>query len=156
MEVRQSDTDSIAQCGMSRATPEATGRRHWVTTHSVSPQRPPGQQSTQQQSSNTPTKLAVLMAIAMRRYNTPRIAQWKRSRASLEATGCHHQASTCSNRHQSDMPTPVFSDVYHKKGHKTTRIAPDNNRGMTHQIDEKHLTSLIEYFDGGLVLHVTI
>jgi hypothetical protein len=25
------------------------------------------------------------------------IAQWRRSMASLEATGCHHQASTCSN-----------------------------------------------------------
>ncbi len=28
--------------------------------------------------------------------------------ASLEATGCHHWASTCSNSHQLDMPTPVF------------------------------------------------
>jgi hypothetical protein len=29
-------------------------------------------------------------------------------RASLEATGCHHRASTCSDSHQLDIPTPVF------------------------------------------------
>ncbi len=87
----------IAQCSMSRATPEATGRRHRATTHSVSPQRPPGQQANKQQSTNTPTKLAVLMAMAMRRYITACIAQWRRSRASLEASGCRHWASIMSN-----------------------------------------------------------
>jgi hypothetical protein len=66
--VRQSNTDGIAQCGMSRATPEATGRRHQVTTCSISPQRPPGQQALKQQSTNTPAKLAILMAMAMRQY----------------------------------------------------------------------------------------
>jgi hypothetical protein len=55
------------------------------------------QQTNKQQSTNTPTKLAVLMAIAMRRYNTAHIAQWRRSRASLEATGWHHRGSTCSD-----------------------------------------------------------
>jgi hypothetical protein len=43
-----SNTDGIHRCGMSRATLEATGRRHWATTHSVSPQWPPGQQQTKQ------------------------------------------------------------------------------------------------------------
>ncbi len=95
--VRRSNTDSIAQCDMSRATLEATGCRHLATTCSILSQRPPGQQANKQQSTNTPTKLAVLMAIAMRRYNTTLIAQWRRFRASLEATGCHHRASTCSN-----------------------------------------------------------
>ena len=136
---------------MSRATPEATGHQHRATTRSVSSQRPPGQQSTKQQSNNTPTKLTVLMAIAMRRYNTAHIARWRRSRASLEATGCHHWAKkTCSNRYQLDMPTPFFlffSSSVANKDNKTTRIAPNNNKGMT---DEKHLTSLIEYFDGGV------
>ncbi len=88
--VRRSNTDGIAQCSMSTATPEATGRRHWLTTCSVLPQRPPGQQAYKQQSTNTPVKLAILMAMAMRRYVTARIAQWRRSRASLEATGCRH------------------------------------------------------------------
>ena len=46
---------------------------------------------------DTQTKLAVLMAIAMLRYDTACIAQWRRSRASLEAFGCHHWASTRSN-----------------------------------------------------------
>ena len=95
--VRRSDSDGIAQCGMTRATPEATGCRHRATTCSVLPQRPPGQQANKQQSTNTPTKLAVSMAIAMRRYDTACIARWRGSRASLEATGCHHWASTCSN-----------------------------------------------------------
>ncbi len=95
--VHRSNTDGIAQCGMSRATPEATGRQHWVTTCSVSPQLPPGQQANKQQSTNTPRKQAVLMAMAMCRYVTARIAQWRRSRASLEATGCRHRASIMSN-----------------------------------------------------------
>jgi hypothetical protein len=46
--VRRSNTNGFAQCGMSRATWEATGRHHWVTTCSVSPQQPPGQQQTKQ------------------------------------------------------------------------------------------------------------
>ncbi len=95
--VRRSNTDGIAQCGMSRATPEATGRHYWATTHYVLPQRPPGQQANKPQSTNTPKKVAVLMAMAMRRYVTACIARWRRSRASLEATGCHHRASIMSN-----------------------------------------------------------
>jgi hypothetical protein len=91
--VRRSDTDGIARCGMSTATPEATGRWHQATTRSVSPQRLPGQQAYKQQSSNTPAKLAILMAMAMRQYVTVHIARWRRSRASLEATGCRHRAS---------------------------------------------------------------
>jgi hypothetical protein len=72
--VRRSNTDGIARCGMSTATPEATGCRHWATTCSVLPQRPPGQQADKQQSTNTPAKLAISMAMAMRRYVTVRIA----------------------------------------------------------------------------------
>ncbi len=95
--VRRSNTDSIARCGMSRATPEATGCQHRATTCSVLPQRPPGQQANKQQSTNTPRKQAVLMTMAMRRYVTAWIAQWRRPRASLEATGRHHRASIMSN-----------------------------------------------------------
>ncbi len=82
---------------MSRATPEATGRRHQVTTCYVLPQRPPGQHANKQQSTNTPKKVAILMAMAMRRYVTAHIAQWRRSIASLEATGRHHQVSIMSD-----------------------------------------------------------
>jgi hypothetical protein len=82
---------------MSRATPEATGRWHRATTHSILPQRPPEQQANKQQSTNTPKKVAMLMAVAVRRYNTARIARWRRSRALLEATGRRHRASIMSN-----------------------------------------------------------
>jgi hypothetical protein len=92
-----SNTDGIAQCGMSKATPEATGCRHLATTCSVLPQRLPGQQAYKQQSTNTPAKLAILMAMAMRRYVTAHISRWRRSRASLEATGRHHRASVMLN-----------------------------------------------------------
>ncbi len=73
--VRRSNTDGIVQCGMSRATPEATGHRHQATTCSVLPQPPPGQQQTKQQWKKLPNRLAILMAVAVRRYNTMCIAQ---------------------------------------------------------------------------------
>jgi hypothetical protein len=73
MAVRQSNKDSIAQCGMSKATPEATGRRHWATTRSVLPQLPLGQQQTTQRQ-NKPTLIATLMATVVRQYATVHIA----------------------------------------------------------------------------------
>ncbi len=97
MAVRQCDTKHIAQWSMSRVTLEATGCRHWATTCSVLPQRLPGHQANKQQSTNTPTKLAILMAMAMHRYVTTQIAWWRRSKALLEATGCHHWASIMSD-----------------------------------------------------------
>ncbi len=102
-----SDACGIAQWRMSRAISEVTRCRHWATTRSVLLPRTPGQQSTTQRWINTPTLRVVSMAIAMRRYDTAHIAQWRGSWASLETTGCHW-ASTRSDSHQSDMPTPVF------------------------------------------------
>jgi hypothetical protein len=110
--VRRSDTDGIAWCSMSRATPEATGHRHRATTCYVSPQRPPGQQANKQQSTNTPKKVAVLMAMAMRRYVTAHIAQWRRSRASLEATGRRHRASIMSDNINRTWLRCVFFYVF--------------------------------------------
>ncbi len=95
--VRRSNTDGIVQCDMSRATSEATGCRHRVTTQYVSPQQPPGHQANKQQWTNTPKKVGVLMAMAMRRYVTACIAWWRRSRASREATGRRHRASIMSD-----------------------------------------------------------
>jgi hypothetical protein len=82
---------------MSRATPEASGCRHQATTCSVLPQPPPGQQQTKQQQYHAPTLLAILMVVAVLRYNTAHIAQWRRSRASLEATGRCHWASIAAD-----------------------------------------------------------
>ncbi len=96
--MRRSNTDGIAQCGMSRATPEATGCRHRATTCSLLPQQPPGQQANKQQSTNAPKKVAVLMAMATRRYVTVHIAQWRRFMALLDATKRHHWASIAVNR----------------------------------------------------------
>ncbi len=95
--VPRSNTDGIAQCGMSKATLEATECCHWASTCSILPQRPPGQQADKQQWTNTPTKLAVLMAMALCRYVAAHIAWWKRSRASLKATGRHHWVSIMSD-----------------------------------------------------------
>ncbi len=97
LRMRQGNTDGIPRCGMSRATTEATGRRHQATTRSVSPQRLPGQQAYKQQSTNTCAKMAILMAMAMHRYVTVCISQWRRSRASREATGRRHRVSIMSD-----------------------------------------------------------
>jgi hypothetical protein len=93
MAVRRCNRKRIAQCSMSRATPEATGRHHWATTRSVPPQRLPGQQQTKRWRKNVPKRPAILMAAAVCRYNTARNARQRRFRALLDATKCHHRAS---------------------------------------------------------------
>ncbi len=107
-----SNTDGIARCAMSRATPGATGHRHRATTCYVLPQWLPGQQANKQQLTNTPKKVAVLMAMAMRRYVTACIAQWRRSRASLEATGRRHWVSIMSDNINRTWLREYFFDVF--------------------------------------------
>ncbi len=145
MAVRRSNTDSIAWFVMSRATPEATGCRHWATTHSVLPQRPPGQQANKQQSTKTPKKLATSMAMAMRRYVTAHIAWWRRFRALLEATKCRHWASIVANRHNRSRMCGflrVFSSLTRIKTSPVESKAPVFNRGITYQTKEKGLTKV--------------
>ncbi len=143
--VCRSNTDGIAQCGMSRATPEATGCRHRVTTCSILPQRLSGQQANKHQSTNTPKKLAVLMAMAMRRYVTTHIARWRRlglcemplnaaiGQVLQPIVAIGHACtgflrvfslSTCTKRWQVDAKAPVF------------------NRGITYQTKEKGLIKM--------------
>ncbi len=112
MAVRRSNTDGIAWCGMSRATLEATGHRHRATTCSALPQRPPGQQAKKQQSTNTPKKLDVLMAMAMHQYVAAHTAQWRRFRALLEATKRHHWASIAANRCNQSRMCQFFSSFF--------------------------------------------
>ncbi len=45
--------------------------------------------------------LAMFIAMQMQQYNVGRITQWSSSRASLDATGCHHQALYPPGNHQS-------------------------------------------------------
>ncbi len=124
MAVRRCNTKCVAQCSMSRATLEATGRQHWATTCSVLPRGLPGQQANKQQSTNTPTKLAVLMAMAMHWYVTMCIAQWRRSRALLEATGCRNWVSIMSNNIKGTWLGRFFLSVFIiktiGKGHGST------------------------------------
>ncbi len=86
---------------------------HWTptraTTCSVSPQQPPEQQANKQQSTNTPKKVAMLMAVVVPRYNTVCIARWRRSRVLLEATGRHHWASIMSDNMNRTWLRPFFS-----------------------------------------------
>ena len=97
MAVQRCNTKCIAQWRMSRAISEATGCCHQATTCSVMPQRPPGSQLRQQRWENTPCLLAILMAMAMRRYVIACIARWRRSRAMLDVTGCHQRASIAAD-----------------------------------------------------------
>ncbi len=150
--VRWSNTDSIAWCGMSRATLEATGCCHWVTTCYVLPQRLPGQQANKQQSINTPKKVAVLMAMAMRQYITACISRWRRSRASLEATGHPNWASIM---HDNINWTWLrfffltFSLSNHRKRSRVDNKTPVFNKGMTYKSKQKGLTKVSIYCIGG-------
>jgi hypothetical protein len=151
--VHRSNTDGITQCGMSRATQEATGRCHRATTCYVLHQRLPGQQANTQQSTNTPKKVAVLMATAMRRYVTARIAQWRRYRASLEATGCCHWASIMSDNINWTWLRWFFKCFHHQNCRKRSWVEAKTtvfNRGMTYQSKQKGLTKLSILFIGGV------
>ncbi len=145
LRMRRSNTDGIAQCGMSRATSEATGHDHRATTCSILPQRPPEKQANKQQSTNTPKKVAMLMAAAVHQYNTAHIAQWRRSRASLEATGHHHGASIMSDNINRTWLRCFFQCFHCQNRRKRSRVnakTPVFNRGMTYQTKEKGLTKV--------------
>ncbi len=104
--------------------------------------QPPGQQANKQQSTNTPTKLAVSMAMAMRRYVTACIAQWSRSRALLEATGRHHWASIMSDNIKGTWLWWIFWCFHRQNCRKTSQVdakTPVFNGGMTYQTKEKGL-----------------
>jgi hypothetical protein len=133
--MRRSNTDSIAQCGMSRATPETTVCQHQVNTHSVSPQRPPGQQANKQQSTNDCKKVSKTMAMAMCWYVTAHIARWRRFRAFLNATKCHHQASIGANNDNQSRMCRFFLCFHHQNRRKRLQVdtkAPVFNRGITY------------------------
>jgi hypothetical protein len=48
-----------------------------------------------QQRTKAPTLLAILMAMRIRRHNAKHITQYRRTRATLDATGSRDQASIC-------------------------------------------------------------
>ncbi len=111
---RWSDTCGIAQCSMSRATPEATGRRHRATTRSVSPRRPPGWQQTKQQYIIYPLWCPF-------QWSSPtHIDQWRRSRAFIKATKHRHRVSTCSDSINRTRQHRLFRTFHTEKGLELT------------------------------------
>ena len=92
------------------------------------------------------------MAVAVRWYYTVHIAQQSRCMAFIKATKRHHRASTRSDSiNRTCLPLIFVAYLIvkcQKKGHKVKWMAPNNNRGLTYQADEKHLTHLLEYFFG--------
>jgi hypothetical protein len=76
---------------------------------------------------NLPTLLAVSISIVMRRYYTAHIARWRRFMAFIKATKRRHRASTYSNRHQSDMPTPISGVYFIVKLLKKSLSCPNNS-----------------------------
>ena len=95
-----------------------------------------------------PTLMAILMVIAMRRYYTTRIAQLRRSRAFIKVTlntaiG-RTLAPIASIRH---VNAGCFFSFIVKRA-RVDMLAPNNNRGVTYQTDEKHLNNMVEYFVG--------
>jgi hypothetical protein len=87
---------------------------------------------------NAPTLLAILMAVAMCRFNTAHITQWRRSRASLEATGCCHLASIVANSSNWSCICCFFMFFIVKLVEKGCGLAlrpPVFNRGMPYQSD---------------------
>ena len=73
MAVRRCDTERKARCSMTRASPEATERRHRAIIRLLALYCPGGRQGDNHYE-HVPTLLAISMAIAMRRCYTPRIA----------------------------------------------------------------------------------
>jgi hypothetical protein len=69
---------------------------------------------------NVPILLAVMMAIAMRRYYTAHIAQWRRFVAFMEATKHCHQASTHSDIIKGTHQLRLFWKFHQEKGLKLT------------------------------------
>ena len=87
---------------------------------------------------NAPTLLAMSMVMQIRRYNVERIAQYGRSRATLDATGCRNQASICPvlswrtpTRHECDI-TPKFCLTVQFLRTRTTQEPNFNHLWATH------------------------
>ncbi len=83
-------------------------------------------------------------------YDTTRIARWRRFMAFLKATTTthHHWESTHSNSINRTCLPLIWGVHFISKSLKKGSSCPNNNRGMTHQSDEKHLNYMTEYCVG--------
>ena len=69
---------------------------------------------------NAPTQVAVLMAIAMRRYYIACITRWRKFVAFIKATKCHHRASTRSDSINWTHQRRLFWLFHREKGLELT------------------------------------
>jgi hypothetical protein len=101
---------------------------------------------------NGPTLLAISMAAAVHWYDTAHIAQRRRSRAVVVATGCHHWVSIAANSCNWSCIRQFFQCFSSSTCRQRLWVdakALMNNRGMTYQTKEKGLTYWSKYFMRG-------
>ena len=139
MVVRRCNTACIAQWRRSGAFIKATKHQHWATTCSISPRRLPGWQQTKRR-----CKMTILMAIALQRYYTMHITKWRRFLAFVKATKRRHQASTRSDSINWTHLPLILGVYFIVESLKMSLSCLYNNRGVTHQTDEKHLNNMWE------------
>jgi hypothetical protein len=109
--MRRYDATYITRWREFMATPEATGSRHWVSIRTVLPRLMTGFACRQKNDEKASYLPAVSLAVAVRRYDTMRIARWRGTRATLEATGCRHRESIAAdtiNRSRKSQFFPSF------------------------------------------------
>ena len=101
----------IDQWRESRASLEATGCRHRLSICTVSPHWTTGSHSFKNNNNKAPYLPAILLAVAVRRYDTKCITRWRGSMATPEATGCCHWASIAAdsiNQSRKSQFFPIF------------------------------------------------
>ena len=114
MVVRRCNAEHIAKCSMTRASPEATGRRHWATYHSVLPAGCQGDNQLNDDATCTHCmdRFDGNCDAAVLYHMHP---QWSRFVAFIKATKRHHRTSDRSDITQLDTPAPVVSDIHREK-----------------------------------------
>ena len=142
MAVRQCNTEHIAQCSMTSASPEppdaATGGL--ITLYHLV-----GRQGDNQHNNN-----ATCTHFAGRFYDHCNVAVLYQTHhpmeeefvAFIKPTKYHHRASTRSDITQLDTLKPVDSYT------PVDMLAPNKNRGVTYQTDENHISKTTVYLGG--------
>ena len=113
--MRRYDATYIARWREFMATPEATGSRHWASIRTVLPRRTTGFACRQKNDEKASYLPAVSLAVAVRRYDTKRIARWRGTRATPEVTGCHHRASIAADRMNRSRKSQFFPSFFHHR-----------------------------------------
>jgi len=110
--MRRYDATYIPRCREFMATPEATGSRYWASIRTVLPRRTTGFACRQKNDEKASYLPAVLLAVAVRRYDIKHIARWRGTRATPEATGCRHRASIAADRMNRSRKSQFFLSFF--------------------------------------------